>query len=536
MNLYKFTFDLKGSSNLMQTVTIPTDSKYSVGIKICDGENEVVLDDSMKITIQDDKFIYTPTEIFNNYAVFACKTDSEKGTTKTYQVNFHKDGSELVEIWSKTYTFDGAPRQTYFTANIADFVDMLGDDVEKWDLHKFTRYCDWPSIPGWKDGHTIAEYCNTRGDWYSSYLTRFPQSASYFMNTGTIIDSSRKVVIFPGQYGSKYGWVVYDSSRAMQDVTEDDIITTGKFSDYGVDVSSFYMLFFVQGQTRPAGDYNERVTYGDAIPEFNQIFRGFNVKTNDSEISMWGITNSQMKIVYPDEWEILKDNADDRVIYFVVDKPTPPTPIPPKPVPGGDVFGMDIVSDVFPDVTKDTTYDPTSKADALRFDGCVCSKRYEINGKVFYLDLTVGFSDYAVIEGDYAKVDVVVPEMGWSDGGDIPGYTVNFSGYMFDGNKISLVALYKQFDSQEERNAYRAEWNKELNDGEPVIKLDLPDDIDDWQLFEYEEIPEEFIVENNDDYAWVEMEWEEEGEMLSFKEKFLKKVSTYPQWVLSGPN
>lgn len=89
-------------------MTIPTDSKYSVGIKICDGENEVVLDDTMKLTIQDDKFIYTPTEIFNNYAVFACKTDSEKGTTKTYQVNFHKDGSVPEVISEAEYVNAGS--------------------------------------------------------------------------------------------------------------------------------------------------------------------------------------------------------------------------------------------------------------------------------------------------------------------------------------------------------------------------------------------------------------------------------------------
>lgn len=172
MNLFKFKFDLKGSSNLIQTVTIPSDSKYSVGVKIVDGENEVVLDDTMKITIQDDKFIYTPTEIFNNYAVFACSTGSNAGESKSYQVNFHKDADE-------------------------------------------------------------------------------------------------------------------------------------------------------------------------DIPEVNAIFKGFNVKTNDSKVSNWAITDSQMKIVYTDEWPELSSTADDRLIYFVVDKPTPPTPVPPKPVPptpGDDRF------------------------------------------------------------------------------------------------------------------------------------------------------------------------------------------------------
>lgn len=158
-----------------------------------------------------------------------------------------------------------------------------------------------------------------------------------------------------------------------------------------------------------------------------------------------------------------------------------PTTIPPTP--GGDYFGMEITSEEIPDITRDITYDPTSKEDALKFDGASCYKRYEINGKVFYLNLGVRCSGSAVIEGEYAKVDQVIVWMNPNDAEYAPGSKVEFSGYLFDGNKISSVLLYKQFDSVAERWTYLNEWMDEINNGEPVIKLDLPDDIDDWQLY-----------------------------------------------------
>lgn len=92
MNLYKFNFDLAGSANKTNIITIPTDSKYSIGVKFFRGNEELILGDDVKVTIQDDEYIYTPTEIFNNYAVFADSTGSSCKESKTYQVNFHKDG------------------------------------------------------------------------------------------------------------------------------------------------------------------------------------------------------------------------------------------------------------------------------------------------------------------------------------------------------------------------------------------------------------------------------------------------------------
>lgn len=522
MNLYKFTFDLKGSSNLMQTVTIPTDSKYSVGIKICDGENEVVLDDTMKLTIQDDKFIYTPTEIFNNYAVFACKTDSVKGTTKTYQVNFHKDGSEPVEIWSKTYTFDGQPRSTYFTADVADFVDMLGDDVEKWDLHKFTRYCDYSIL--WKNGYKLSENIYAAGS-VSVYLTKFPPKT--FTIASAILDSKRNVVIFPGQCGDKYGWVIYDQSKADQDVTIDDIITTGKFSDYGVDISSFYMMYFASGVSRPAGDYNERVTYGDAIPEFNQIFRGFNVKTNDSKIANWAITDSQMKIVYTNEWPELSATADDRLIYFVVDRPRPPKPVPPKPTPGGDVKWGVLIGEV----EESATFDPTNINDCLEAypDKFV---KYTRDGIDYYLQLVVNSSPSAEKreEEDAVRVDQIA--LAWQEYLEDDIHLQLETMYVKDG-QLNVNSFNKHFNTEDEMYDYEDNYLFSRfgeDEDQPNTSNPIPADFDTWEIVdEYaESLP---IANETDEYVFVE------GiEDVNPSMKLFKNMDTFVQWQLVGPD
>ena len=277
MNLYKFNFDLAGSSNAVQTITIPTDSKYSVGLKFFKGSEELVLGDDVKITIQDDKFIYTPTEIFNNYAVFAGATGSDAGESKTYQVNFHKDGSEPV------------------VAN----------------------------------------------------------------------------------------------------------------------------------------------------------FKGVNVKTNDSKISNWAITDSQMKVVYTDEWETMKDNADDRVIYFVVDKPTPPKPVPPKPVPpapGGD-YAFHMFEKNGDEPTRETTFDPTNIEDCIAVNDFEAYKKYNINGQDIYLEIDTDTSNTQISEQypDMGKTDIVYPAIFTSAGTEGGEHQAAINGFMIQDGILKLGWLHKDF-------------------------------------------------------------------------------------------
>lgn len=350
MNLYKFNFDLAGSSNAVQTITIPTDSKYSMGLKFFKGSEELILGDDVKITIQDDKYIYTPTEIFNNYAVFAGATGSDDGETKTYQVNFHKDADE-------------------------------------------------------------------------------------------------------------------------------------------------------------------------DLPEVNANFKGVNIKTNDSKISNWAITDSQMKIVYTDEWETMKDNADDRVIYFVVDKPTPPKPIPPKPTPGETRFGIR-----FSAPSESDEFDPNSVEDCLS-KSSETSIKYTRDGVNYYMGLLVASSPSAEVQGDVVKVDQIYIPFEYSLEDDGKGYLECLS-VSFENNKMYMRYFGKEVSSQEEAEELMAQYYFDRFGEEgtlPNTTNPIPSDIDDWKIVYEEEHEIQYTI--TDEYVYIPG--------LDPK-KMLLNSETFPQWRFAG--
>lgn len=356
MNLYKFNFDLAGSSNAVQTITIPSDSKYSMGLKFFKGSEELVIGDDVKITIQDDKYIYTPTEIFNNYAVFAGATGSDAGESKTYQVNFHKDADE-------------------------------------------------------------------------------------------------------------------------------------------------------------------------DLPEVNANFKGVNVKTNDSNISNWAITDSQMKVVYTDEWETMKDNADDRVIYFVVDKPTPPKPVPPKPTPSGDVkWGVMLI-----DVPESDTFDPTSIEDCINTNPGLCVK-YTRDGVDYYVYAEYGSStsaekreeDEAIRNDQIGLVMIDFPE------DDV--YIGVQCVYVKDGY-LNINEFKKHFNNDTELYEYMDNYDISRfgEDGEqPNTSNPIPADFDTWEINDEESEPVP-ITNETDEYVYLE------GlEDVVPPIKLFKNMDTFVQWRYFG--
>lgn len=138
MNLYKFNFDLGGSANTAQYVTIPTDSKYSLGIGFTKNGQPVDISDAT-IMLEDDLYQYDPREIFNNRAVFAGQTGGTAGEAKTFTVKYHDNDKDL--------SFKGVTVKTNDAA------------VSEWavteSMMKIVYTDEWPEISAYADPATI---------------------------------------------------------------------------------------------------------------------------------------------------------------------------------------------------------------------------------------------------------------------------------------------------------------------------------------------------------------------------------------------
>lgn len=132
MNLYKFNFDLGGSANTAQYVTIPTDSKYSLGIGFTKNGKPVDIGGAT-VMLEDDLYQYDPKEILNNRAIFAGQTGGTAGEAKTYAVKYHENAKEPDELAS----YEGYLSATYaisFTAQ--QLVDICGPRWKDLDWRK----------------------------------------------------------------------------------------------------------------------------------------------------------------------------------------------------------------------------------------------------------------------------------------------------------------------------------------------------------------------------------------------------------------
>lgn len=316
MNLYKYTFEVKDSANKARTITTPTDSKISVGIKVTDGGVEIN-QNSISIQLWDDEYIYEPNEIFNNYAVFAIKTDS------TQKVKEYK-------------------------------VKIQGDEI----------------------------------------------NADFTLN----------------------------------------------------------------------------------------------VKTTDSNISPWAITDSQMKIVYEDEWEEKSETADPRTIYFVVSRPPEPTPVP-KPVSSNWAIGLY-------QADEDATFNPTDPVECLNKFANECYVTYERDGQTYYVSCQLDSSTSAEKRDDMTKVDKISINIAPYLRDD--QYFAGVNAIYFKNGIVHHILMSKQFDNENAASEYVDNYldSRFGEDGNtPNTSIPLPDDFDEYVIEDDEELTPTEIVDS-DTYIW----------------------------------
>lgn len=339
MNLYKYTFEVKDSANKARTITTPTDSKISVGIKVTDGGVEIN-QNSISIQLWDDEYIYEPNEIFNNYAVFAIKTDS------TQKVKEYK-------------------------------VKIQGDEI----------------------------------------------NADFTLN----------------------------------------------------------------------------------------------VKTIDSNISPWAITDSQMKIVYEDEWEEKSETADPRTIYFVVSRPPEPTPVPK---PGSSNWAIGLYQ-----AEEDATFNPTDPVDCGNKDA-IQFVSYERDGQTYYVRCTVDSSPTAGKVDEMLKVDQIGISLGHI--GIDPNFYAKVDVFYIKDEKVYWTTMSKPFDSYESVSEYVNSYSVSRfgEDGNtPNTSNPLPDDFDEYTINESEEGPEQTTqIVDTDTYIWYAYD---DGECY----KLFKNANTFIEWI-----
>lgn len=340
MNLYKYTFEVKDSANKARTITTPTDSKISVGIKVTDGGVEIN-QNSISIQLWDDEYIYEPNEIFNNYAVFAIKTDS------TQKVKEYK-------------------------------VKIQGDEI----------------------------------------------NADFTLN----------------------------------------------------------------------------------------------VKTTDSNISPWAITDSQMKIVYEDEWEEKSETADPRTIYFVVSRPPEPTPVP-KPGSSNWAIGLYMAD-------EDATFNPTDPVECLN-KAAGQYVTYERDGQTYYVHCNVDSSPTAGKVDEMLKVDKVGISLGTR--GIDPNFYAKVDVMYFKDGKVYYTEMNKPFDGYESAREYVDSYyaSRFGEDGNtPNTSNPLPDDFDEYTIKEPEFGPEQPTqIVDTDTYIWFVFDGDEEGY------KLFKNANTFIEWI-----
>lgn len=534
MNLYKFNFDLAGSSNTIQTITIPTDSKYSVGVKFFKGNEELIISDDITVTIQDDKYIYTPTEIFNNYAVFAGSTGSNG--SKTYKVNFHKAEKpakrvsyEEIDVQSGGSVFVGITLQ--------QIIDATGQNFEDFDYGQYRYYyenkVDGKDYTNWEDAEKTDVQVNNctslaiHSEDYPTYIyTNIPGRVM------TYGDGEKKIYMW--RINGKYGFISHTTmtEKFGQPVSENDFLT-GSISDwFGGNIPESSRIFKKFSKVPGNTIVNCRL-YGKPIPAVDANFKGITVRTNDSKIANWAITDSQMKIVYTDEWPELSATADDRLIYFIVDKPTPPQPVPPKPVPptpGGD-YAFDMFEKNGDMPTRETTFDPTNIEDCIAVNDFVAYKKYNINGQDIYLAINTDTSQSQMSEQypDMGKTDIVYPAIFPSSGESGDEHQAAINGFMIQDGILKMGWFHKDFQSDDEVNEYIENYLSGINEYEPPFEYPLPDDINEFEatLIDISEFAD--VEKTNDGYYKYYTDDD-------FSEKLFIPLSTYPQWTSIGPD
>lgn len=310
-------------------------------------------------------------------------------------------------------------------------------------------------------------------------------------------------------------------AKEGQPVSENDFLT-GSISDwFGGNIPTTTRVLgrssVVQGETI----VNARL-YGKPVPEFNANFKGVNIKTNDSKISNWAVTDSQMKIVYTDEWETMKDTADDRVIYFVVDRPTPPQPIP---TPGGDGDWANAM--MFVDESE--TFDPTNIDDCLS-KYAIQFVKYTRDGVDYYLTTAFGSSPSAEVREEASKTDQIA--LNFSDQPESARILME-TYYVKDGY-LKINEFIKSFNSDDDvyeyiNNYYISRFGEDGD--QPNTSNPIPEDFDTWEIDD-EEADSLPITNETNDYVYCE--GDEEAEIPSMK--MFKNMETFIQWNPGEPS
>ncbi len=103
MKLYKTTFDYNESSSALKEITIPTNIKYQLGVKVTKDGTRLDGD----VTLNDGTDNIQPTKVDEGYAIFDLECGDDAKADKTFAVKFNKAGYEKKVVVSSPSTDTG---------------------------------------------------------------------------------------------------------------------------------------------------------------------------------------------------------------------------------------------------------------------------------------------------------------------------------------------------------------------------------------------------------------------------------------------